>query len=311
MSGDPLLAELGGLVSERRNPRTAGIDLLPTAEMLALISHEDAEAVAAVRAVIPEIARAVDRIAAAFGAGGRLVYMGAGTSGRLGVLDASECPPTFGVPNTMVIGLIAGGEAALRNPVEDAEDDPELGVAALDGIGVEARDVVVGVTVSGRTPYVLGGLRRARAAGAATVALTCNPGSAVAELADIAISPVVGPEALAGSTRMKSGTAQKLVLNMLSTGAMIRIGKTYGNLMVDMRPTNRKLAARAARMAAEVTGCAPEEAQRALALTGNDVKLAILVLLTGLDPDAARRALDEAGGFLRRAVAALNREDRP
>ena len=310
MSGDPLLAELGGLVSERRNPRTADIDLLPTADMLALISHEDAEAVAAVRAVIPEIARAVDRIAAAFRAGGRLVYMGAGTSGRLGVLDASECPPTFGVPNTMVVGLIAGGEAALRNPVEHAEDDPELGVAALDGIGVEARDVVVGVTVSGRTPYVLGGLQRARAAGAATVALTCNPGSAVAAIADIAISPVVGPEALAGSTRMKSGTAQKLVLNMLSTGAMIRIGKTYGNLMVDMRPTNRKLAARAARMVAEVTGCSPDEARNALALTANDVKLAILIVLTGLEPDAARRALAAAGGFLRKAVAALNHEDR-
>lgn len=298
-----LLSELDQLVSEGRNPRTPDLDLLPLPELLSRMNAEDAAVPAAVAAELPQIARAVEAIAAAFRAGGRLVYAGAGTSGRLGVLDASECPPTFGVPEAMVVGLIAGGDHALRHAMEGAEDDAAAAAADLRAIALSARDVLVGITVSGRTPYVLGALRHGRAVGAVTVALSCNPGSAVADLAEIAISPVVGPEVLTGSTRLKSGTAQKLVLNMLTTASMIRIGKAYGNLMVDLRVTNDKLAARATRIVMQATGCTATEAQEALAAAGGQVKPAILILLTGLAPDAASARLEAAGGVLRAALA--------
>jgi N-acetylmuramic acid 6-phosphate etherase len=302
-SNDTLHAELQQLVSEGRNPRTADIDLMSSLDIVTTMNAEDRSVPEAVGKTLPQVAQAVDAIVAAFNAGGRLVYIGAGTSGRLGVLDASECPPTFGVPPGMVVGLIAGGLDALVNASEGAEDRTEAGAADLVSIGVTARDVVVGIAVSGRTPYVIGALDYAKIQGAVTVALTCNPQSTIAAMADISIAPVVGPEVVTGSTRLKSGTAQKLVLNMLSTASMIRIGKTYGNLMVDMIASNGKLVARAARIVTQATGCTVSEAEAALARSGNDSKLAILMLLTGQDADAARASLADAKGFLRRAIA--------
>ncbi len=302
MSDTRLLSELEVLVSERRNPHSMDIDLLPTIDVLRRINEEDKGVAPAVEKVIPRIAEAVDEIVRAFHQGGRLVYVGAGTSGRLGVLDASECPPTFSVPEDMVVGLIAGGPKALTQAVEGAEDDPQGGSQALADIGLTTDDVVVGIAASGRTPYVIGALDYARQVGARTVALSCNPDSVIARLADIAISPVVGPEILTGSTRLKSGTAEKLVLNMLTTASMIRMGKTYQNLMVDLNISNRKLLARAVRIVIQATGCEPDEAQRALEAAGNDVKLAILIHLTGMSVDAARAALARSGGFLRAAL---------
>ena len=304
MAKDALIAELGHLVSEARNPDTMQIDLMSTPQILEAMNAQDQRVPDAVRQVLPQIAIAVDKVVEAFKAGGRLVYFGAGTSGRLGVLDASECPPTFGVSEGMVIGMIAGGDRALRHPIEGAEDDPGEGRRDLEKIKLSARDVVVGIAVSGRTPYVIGGLGYAREIGATTIALSCNPDSVIARLADIAISPVVGAEALTGSTRLKSGTAQKLVLNMLTTASMIRIGKTYENLMVDLSVSNQKLAARATRILIEVANCSAEEAELYLKRSNNNVKLAILMALTGMDEPAAQAALLDADGFLRRAAAA-------
>jgi len=306
-TNDTLHAQLQQLVSEGRNPRTTEIDLMSSLDIVRTINAEDHGVPEAVKQTLPQVAQAVDAIVAAFNAGGRLVYIGAGTSGRLGVLDASECPPTFGVPPTMVVGLIAGGLDALVNASEGAEDRAAAGAADLANIGLAARDVVVGIAVSGRTPYVIGALEHARAQGAVTVALTCNPDSPIAQMADISIAPVVGPEVITGSTRLKSGTAQKLVLNMLSTASMVRIGKTYGNLMVDMIASNGKLVARAARMVSQATGSTLAEAEAALADAGNDSKLAILMLLTGHDADRARQSLATAGGVLRRAIAGTAR----
>ena len=299
-----LLSELDRLVSEERNPETMEIDLQPTGEILRTINQQDRLVPDAVERVMPQITAAVDKIVEAFQRGGRLVYIGAGTSGRLGVLDAAECPPTFGVPYGMVVGIIAGGPDALVKATEGAEDNAEEGARALRDIGLTDRDVVVGIAVSGRTPYVIGGLSYANAVGATTVALSCNPAAAIGEIADISIAPVVGPEVLTGSTRMKSGTAQKLVLNMLSTASMIRIGKIYQNLMVDLNPSNEKLVARAARIVMQATGCSEGDAERALERSGNDVKLAILITATGLAVDQAREALQSAGGFLRKAIEA-------
>jgi len=290
------------LVSEQRNPRSAAIDLMTSAQIVALMNAEDRAVSEAVAAEAASIARAVDRIVTSFEAGGRLVYIGAGTSGRLGVLDASECPPTFSVPPEMVVGIIAGGDRALRTSVEAAEDDAATGAADLAAIGLTARDVVVGIAVSGRTPYVVGALRYARDLGAGTVALSCNAGAPIADIADIAISPVVGPEVVTGSTRLKSGTAQKMVLNMLSTASMIRIGKTWGNLMVDVTISNRKLADRAQGILREATGCGAEEAGRLLQESGGSVKLAILMQITGKTAAAARADLAAERGFLRRAI---------
>ena len=298
-----LMSELEQLISEERNPNTMEIDLLPTADVLPVMNREDRSVADAVGKVIAEIACAVDRIVDAFGNGGRLIYLGAGTSGRLGVLDAAECPATFNVPADMVLGLIAGGADAFSKATEGAEDDAEAGVEALKEISLIRRDVVVGITVSGRTPYVVGGLTYAKAVGATTVALSCNQDAAISRMADISILPVVGPEVLAGSTRLKSGTAQKLVLNMLTTASMIRSGKCYQNLIVDLKPTNMKLVGRAERIVTQATGCTTEQAQRVLKLTGNDVKLAILITVTGIPLKRAKMALESAGGFLRKAIA--------
>ncbi|MFO7806776.1 MAG: N-acetylmuramic acid 6-phosphate etherase [Paracoccaceae bacterium] len=292
------------LVSEGRNARTEDLDLLSARDIVGRMNAEDALVADAVAAELDPIAMAVERIVAAFEAGGRLIYIGAGTSGRLGVLDASECPPTFSVPPGLVVGVIAGGDHALRHPVEDAEDDADQGVADLDAIDLTARDVVVGIAVSGTTPYVVGALHHARTIGAGTVALSCNPGSPIAALADIAISPIVGPEALTGSTRLKSGTAQKMVLNMLTTASMVRRGKTYGNLMVDLSVSNRKLADRARGIVRDATGCDAATAARMLEDSGNRVKLAILMTLTGLDAATAEAVLDAEDGFLRDALKA-------
>jgi N-acetylmuramic acid 6-phosphate etherase len=297
-----LLSELDQLVSEERNPRSLSIDAMSSLEIVQLMNDEDRRVAEAVGKTLPQIAQAVDAIVAAFGKGGRLIYIGAGTSGRLGVLDASECPPTFGVPYDMVVGLMAGGPEALFKAKEGAEDDVAAGAGDLAGVDLTKNDVVVGIAVSGRTPYVLGALDYAKRIGAATVGLTCNPDSAIARAVDISIAPVVGPEVVTGSTRLKSGTAQKLVLNMLSTASMVRIGKTYQNLMVDMHASNEKLVARAIRIVMQATECSPDTAEAALARTRNDVKLAILTILTGKSPDDARAALEAAGGFLRRAV---------
>ncbi|TFH90982.1 N-acetylmuramic acid 6-phosphate etherase [Vibrio ouci] len=302
MTNDALIAALSHLVSEGRNPETMDIDLLPSLEIVKRINQQDQLVPLAVEKVLPEIAQAVDKITAAFQQGGRLIYMGAGTSGRLGVLDASECPPTFGVSDQMVIGLIAGGPEAILKAKEGAEDSAELGVDDLKSIDFSAKDVMVGIAASGRTPYVIGALNYANDIGATTVALSCNPDSPIADVAKIAISPVVGPEALTGSTRLKSGTAQKLVLNMLTTASMIRLGKSYQNLMVDVKATNKKLIARASRIVMQATDCDKSEATKTLEQTDYDVKLAILILLTGMPLETARQQLEKQDGFLRKAV---------
>ncbi len=302
MTNDALITALAHLVSEERNPDTMDIDLLSSLEIVERLNQQDKLVPIAVERELPNIALAVDAITHAFQHGGRLVYLGAGTSGRLGVLDASECPPTFGVSDQLVVGLIAGGQQAMFKAQEGAEDSATLGIEDLQRIAFSANDVLVGIAASGRTPYVLGALQYANQLGATTVALSCNPDSAIAQLANIAISPVVGPEALTGSTRLKSGTAQKLVLNMLTTAAMIRWGKSYQNLMVDVKATNKKLVARAARIVMQATECSEAQATASLMTTDYDVKLSILMLLTGLDLEAAKQQLATQQGFLRRAV---------
>ena len=290
------------IVTENRNPATAGIDTLSTEEMLRLINREDRRVAPAVEKEIPAIAKAVDAIAGALASGHRLVYSGCGTSGRLGVLDAAECPPTFSADPGQVVGLIAGGERAMFRAVEGAEDDPALGERDLEEIGFCAGDVLVGLSASGRTPYVIGAVRYAKRIGAVTVTVSCCPGSPLYELADIPIAPEPGPEVITGSTRMKSGTAQKLVLNMLTTGAMIRLGKTYGNLMVDVMPSNEKLVRRCRRIVREATGASEEEACAALDACGYRPKIAILMLLCGVDAEEAGRLLELGGGRISAAV---------
>ncbi|ENM5771254.1 N-acetylmuramic acid 6-phosphate etherase [Vibrio mimicus] len=302
MTNDALIAALSHLVSEGRNPDTMDIDLLSSQEIVERLNQQDKQVPLAVEAVLPQIAQAVDKITAAFKQGGRLIYLGAGTSGRLGVLDASECPPTFGVSDQMVIGLIAGGKEAMFTAQEGAEDSATLGTHDLQQIHFSSKDVLVGIAASGRTPYVIGALEYANGLGATTIALSCNPDSPIAEIAHIAISPVVGPEALTGSTRLKSGTAQKLVLNMLTTASMIRLGKSYQNLMVDVRATNRKLIARAVRIVMQATDCQREEAEALLKESHNNAKLAILMHLTGMNYEQATAKLSQSDGFLRRAM---------
>ncbi|HDZ9175977.1 TPA: N-acetylmuramic acid 6-phosphate etherase [Vibrio cholerae] len=302
MTNDALIAALSHLVSEGRNPDTMDIDLLSSQEIVERLNQQDKQVPLAVEAVLPQIAQAVDKITAAFKQGGRLIYLGAGTSGRLGVLDASECPPTFGVSDQMVIGLIAGGKEAMFTAQEVAEDNATLGAHDLQQIDFSSKDVLVGIAASGRTPYVIGALEYANDLGATTIALSCNPDSPIAEIAQIAISPVVGPEALTGSTRLKSGTAQKLVLNMLTTASMIRLGKSYQNLMVDVRATNRKLIARAVRIVMQATDCQREEAEALLKESHNNAKLAILMHLTGMNYEQATAKLSQSDGFLRRAM---------
>lgn len=302
MAGSLSVTDLTGLISEMRNPHTGDIDLLTTDELVARINAEDKLVAVAVEKVLPNIAKAVEQIERAFRSDGRLIYVGAGTSGRLGVLDASECPPTFSVPTGMVVGIIAGGDDALRNAIEGAEDSRLQGARDLEVINLNAKDVVVGIAVSGRTPYAVGALEFAQNAGATSIALTCNPNSELSRFADIEIAPVVGPEVLTGSTRLKSGTAQKLVLNMLSTAAMIRIGKSYENLMVDLSASNEKLKTRAVAILCEATGIQPDDAILLLEDSGHDVKRAILMNFTGLDRIEAQTRLDECGGILRRAI---------
>lgn len=291
-------------VTEARNPKTAEIDTLSSLEIVALINEEDAKVASAVRQQLSHIADAVDVIVERLNRGGRLLYFGAGTSGRLGVLDASEMPPTFGTPPGLVQGFIAGGDAALRRSAEAAEDDPEAGASVVRDTQVRENDVIVGVTASGSAPWVLGATAEAQRCGAATIALTCNPESPLARQCSVVIAPVVGPEVIAGSSRMKAGTAQKTVLNMLSTVTMIRLGKVYGNLMVDVQPTNAKLRLRALRILREASGVDDKSARAALEATGNQVKPALVMLLTGVDADEARRRLAATGGFVRRAAEA-------
>lgn len=290
------------LTTETPNPVSSDLDSLSTIELVRLISAEDEKVAAAVATQADTIAAAIDLIAAKLAAGGRLIYVGAGTSGRLGVLDASECPPTFNADPGQVIGLIAGGETALTTAVEGAEDSPEQGAEDIDSIDISAGDVVVGIASSGATPYVIGALDHARAKGATVIGFTCNRGAALAEHSDLTITVVVGPEVLTGSTRMKAGTATKMVLNMLTTGAMVRLGKTYGNLMVDLQATNKKLVARTLRIAKQLTGLADEEALALLDRCDGELKTAIVSHKLGIDAGAARTKLEEAGGRLRLAL---------
>jgi len=290
------------LATEQLNPASAEIDLLSTPEILAIMNEEDQKVAPAVARQIPAIARAVDAIVEAFRASGRLYYIGAGTSGRLGVLDAAECPPTFSAPPGMVQGIIAGGEAAVARATEASEDRPESGEADLRARGFTSRDVLVGLTASGRTPYVLGAVRAARSLGAHTIAVTCNPGAEVSALVDFPIEVEVGPEIIAGSTRLKAGTAQKLVLNMLSTGAMIRLGYVYRNLMVNLEAKNDKLRDRARRIAAQAAGCSQEQAAQALAEASGDVRAAIVMLKRGVGPAKARELLASAGNRISAAL---------
>jgi N-acetylmuramic acid 6-phosphate etherase len=295
------MTDLAALTTEARNPRSAQIDQLSTLEMLTLINREDATVAAAVATQLPAIARAVDAIAERFASGGRLFYIGAGTSGRLGVLDASECPPTFSVPTTLVQGLIAGGDRALRLSSEHSEDSTEEGARDLAAAGFTVQDTLVGIAASGRTPYVLGALSHARSLGALTIGLSCVANSTVARNCELAITPVTGPEVITGSTRMKAGTATKLVLNMLSTGVMIRTGATYGNLMVNVKPTNNKLIDRAHRIVSAATGIDRAAAARLLIEAGS-VKVAIAMQKLSLSRAAAEARLAATGGSLARAL---------
>ncbi len=302
--------EVRGLVTEQRNPRSAEIDAVSIPDALRIINDEDATVAAAVRAEIPRIAEAVALMEAALRAGGRIFYVGAGTSGRLGVLDAAECPPTFGTDPTLVQGIIAGGEPALVRAVEGAEDRAEEAVAALAARDVGTADVVVGIAASRRTPFVLAALAEARRLGARTVYLTCAPRSEITVPVDVAICPVVGPEVIMGSTRMKAGTAEKMVLNMLSTVTMIRLGKVYENLMVDLRATSAKLRARATRLVMIVAGADYDEAVRVLEKAGGNVKTAIVMIQAAVDEVTARQRLAAGDGRVRDAIegAALREE---
>jgi N-acetylmuramic acid 6-phosphate etherase len=290
------------LLTEQANPASASIDELPTEAVLRIINAEDQKVALAVERELPAIARAVDAITAAFERGGRLFYVGAGTSGRLGVLDASECPPTFSVPAEMVQGIIAGGEAALARATETTEDDPAIGVRDLTARGFTSRDVLVGIAASGRTPYVLGAIAEARRLGAVTVGISCTPDSELARAVEIAITPLVGPEVVAGSTRMKAGTAQKLVLNMLTTGAFIRLGYVYGNLMVNVQPKNTKLVDRALRIVSKAAGISCERAACLLEEAGQSVRVAILMAKAGIGRADAERRLAAAQGRISKAL---------
>jgi N-acetylmuramic acid 6-phosphate etherase len=288
------------LLTEQQRPELSDLDLLSTADLVSLMSADQREALEAVRTAEADITRAIDAVVVQLERGGRLVYAGAGTAGRMGLLDAAECPPTFNTDR--VVGVIAGGPDALLVSKEAVEDDAEAGAAAIDDLEVGSQDAVVGLSASGRTPYTVGAVNRARERGAVTIGVTCNPGSELSEHVDHAIEVVVGPEVIAGSTRLKGGTAQKVVLNMISTIVMVRIGKTFGNLMVDLKATNEKLRDRARRIVMQATAAEPEDADRALAISDGEVKVAIIMLLTGCDADAARRNLQSHQGRVRNAL---------
>jgi N-acetylmuramic acid 6-phosphate etherase len=299
---------LDSLTTEQPNPASLGIDTKSSREILAIINAEDQKVAPAVGACLDAIATVVDAVVQGFGRGGRLFYVGAGTSGRLGVLDAAECPPTYGTPPDMVQGIIAGGRDALTRSIEGAEDDQAAGAAAIDERGVGASDVVVGVTASGQAPFVIGAMKRARERGAVVAALSCNKGSRTFAHADHLLFVDVGPEIVSGSTRMKSGTAQKLVLNMISTAAMIRLGKVYNNLMVDLRPVNSKLVRRSQRLIRIATGCDEAVAERAFEESGRRPKTAILMVLAGVNRDRAEQLLAASEGRIGLALQAHHRQ---
>ena len=293
---------MSAAATESRNPASLAIDSLSPLGIVRLMNSEDQQVIDAVAREELAIAFAIDAIAERFSVGGRLIYVGAGTSGRLGVLDASECPPTFSTPPEMVVGIIAGGRDALTQAIEGAEDNAGASVAELKRVSLSSGDVVVGIATSGRTPFVLGAVEYARSLGTLTIGLACNHGSALARIAELMITPVVGPEVITGSTRLKAGTATKLVLNMLTTGAMVRIGKTYGNLMVDLRATNEKLRDRSQRIVEEITGMAPALAAEKLRECGGEVKTAIVAARKRVSPEEARRTLALCQGHLRRTL---------
>ena len=297
-----LLQTLSTLITEQRNPNSMNVDCLSALEIVQLMNEEDKQVPLAIEKCLPQIAQAVERIVAAFQQGGRLVYIGAGTSGRLGVLDASECPPTFGVSPEMVKGIIAGGERALRHPIEGAEDSKTQAVVDLQTIQFSSKDVLVGIAASGRTPYVIGALEYAKSLGSVTVSIASNPNSAMANIVDIAIDTVVGPEVLTGSSRLKSGTAQKLVLNMLTTASMILMGKCYQNLMVDVQASNEKLKTRAIRIVMQATDCDKSLAKETLKQADQNAKLAIMMILSGLDRAQAEALLEKHHGKLQLAL---------
>lgn len=297
-----LLQTLSTLITEQRNPNSMQVDSLSALEIVQLMNQEDKQVPLAIEKCLPQIAQAVECIVAAFQQGGRLVYIGAGTSGRLGVLDASECPPTFGVSPEMVKGIIAGGERALRHPIEGAEDSKAQAVVDLQTIQFSSKDVLVGIAASGRTPYVIGALEYAKSLGSVTVSIESNPNSAMANIVDIAIDTVVGPEVLTGSSRLKSGTAQKLVLNMLTTASMILMGKCYQNLMVDVQASNEKLKARAIRIVMQATDCDKALAEETLKQADQNAKLAIMMILSGLDRAQAEALLEKHQGKLQLAL---------
>ena len=297
-----LLQTLSTLITEQRNPNSMHVDSLSALEIVQLMNEEDKQVPLAIEKCLPQIAQAVECIVAAFQQGGRLVYIGAGTSGRLGVLDASECPPTFGVSPEMVKGIIAGGERALRHPIEGAEDSRSQAVVDLQTIQFSSKDVLVGIAASGRTPYVIGALEYAKSLGSVTASIASNPNSAMANIVDIAIDTVVGPEVLTGSSRLKSGTAQKLVLNMLTTASMILMGKCYQNLMVDVQASNEKLKARAIRIVMQATDCDKALAEETLKQADQNAKLAIMMILSGLDRAQAEALLEKHQGKLQLAL---------
>lgn len=294
---------LDNLLTEARNPQTMELDSMTPLEIVTAMNREDARVPESIRPQLPNIARCVAWATEAIRSGGRLIYMGAGTSGRLGVLDAVECPPTFGVSPDVVVGLIAGGERAFVKAVEGAEDSRELGKADLEAIGLTPKDLVVGIAASGRTPYVLGGLAYANSLGCKTAAISCNPGSALGKEARLAIEVAPGPECLTGSTRLKAGTAQKLILNMISTATMVGCGKAYSNLMVDVMQTNEKLVVRAQNIVMEATGVSRDSAKEAIALAGGSCKLAVTMILADCTVEEAKERLGRCGGSVRQAIA--------
>lgn len=296
------MIDLSVLTTESRNPDTINLDEMTPLQIAAIMNQEDAKAVKAVEEVISEIATAIEWATDSLNAGGRIIYIGAGTSGRLGVLDAVECPPTFGVSREMVVGLIAGGDKAFVEAVEGAEDSETLCEADLKEIGLTSKDIVIGLAASGRTPYVIYGLDYANKTGCHTVAIACNKGSDVGKKANLAIEPVTGPEVLTGSTRLKAGTAQKMILNMISTGSMVGIGKAYENLMVDVKQSNEKLVVRSQNIVMTATGCTREEAEKVLKQAEGHVKTAITMILLDCDPEDARQKLSQAGGKIRKAL---------
>ncbi|WP_313582041.1 N-acetylmuramic acid 6-phosphate etherase [Lacrimispora sp.] len=296
------MIDLSVLTTESRNPDTINLDEMTPLQIAAIMNQEDEKAVKAVEEVLPQIATAIEWATDSLKTGGRIIYIGAGTSGRLGVLDAVECPPTFGVPRELVVGLIAGGDKAFVEAVEGAEDSETLCEAELKEIGLTSEDIVIGLAASGRTPYVIYGLDFANKTGCHTVAIACNKGSDVGKKAKLAIEPVTGPEVLTGSTRLKAGTAQKMILNMISTGSMVGIGKAYENLMVDVKQSNEKLVVRSQNIVMTATGCTREEAEAVLKQAEGHVKTAITMILLDCDPEDARQKLSQAGGKIREAL---------